>query len=122
MSASPSVLDSPTIAMAAMLLSLGLAFVLTVLAFRARRLAARLDEARREASALGAERDGLLAELCLTRERLAQSRRAAGRAQAAAAELEVRFKPAVTIERAFGESRCEAANRVILEALRERPQ
>lgn len=132
MSAPLSVLDSPAVAAAALILSLGLAVSLLILAARTRRLAARLEEAWREASALAAERDGVVAELCLTRERLAQSRQAAGRAQAAAAELEVRFKPAVTIERHFGErhfgerrlgeSRCEAANRVIVEALRDRPQ
>jgi len=114
--------DAPAVILAAQVLSIGLPAVVAWLATRLLHLRARLARARRDLADISADRDGLLAELAQTRERLAESRQAAGRAQAAAAELEVRFKPRPQIERQFGESRCETANRVIVEALRDRPQ
>ncbi|HJV42578.1 hypothetical protein [Caulobacter sp.] len=117
-----SLTDTPAVILAAQILSIGLPAVVAWLATRLLRLRARLARVRREMADLSADRDGILAELAQTRERLAESRQAAGRAQAAAAELEVRFKALPRIERQFGESRCETANRVIVEALRDRPQ
>lgn len=122
MAVSLSLPDTPGVILAAQILSIGLPAVVAWLATRLLHLRARLARARREMADLRADRDGILAELAQTRERLAESRQAAGRAQAAAAELEVRFKPLPRIERQFGESRCEAANRVVVEALRDRPQ
>ena len=117
-----SVLDSPVIFAAAAVLAFVAAGVAGWLGSYAMRLRAQLDEAREEAAGLAAHRDSVLAELALTRARLSETRQAAGRAQATAAELEARLKPTIKIERGFGESRCEAANRVILDALRDRPQ
>ena len=117
-----SALDSPVIFAAAAVLAFVAAGVAGWLGSYAMRLRAQLNEAREEATGLAAHRDGVLAELALPRARLAETRRIAGRAQATAAELEARLKPAITIERGFGESRCEAANRVIIDALRNRPQ
>lgn len=122
MAALPSVPDAPSIVLAAQILSIGLPAVVAWLATRLLGLRARLARVRREMADISADRDGVLAELAQTRERLAESRQAAGRAQAAAAELEVRLKSLPRIERQFGESRCETASRVIVEALRDRPQ
>lgn len=122
MSALLSVLDSPVIFAAAAVLAFVAAGLAGWLGSYALRLRAQLDEAREEAACLAGHRDSVLAELALTRARLSETRQAAGRAQATAAELEARLKPTIKIERGFGESRCEAANRVILDALRDRPQ
>lgn len=122
MSALLSVLDSPVIFTAALVLAFAAAVVAGWLAAYAVRLRAQLAQAYRDAEDLAERRDDVLAELALTRARLAETRQAAGKAQAMAAELESRLKPAIKIEREFGESRCEAANRVISEALRDRPQ
>lgn len=122
MSALLTVLDSPVIFAAAAVLAFVAAGVAGWLGSYALRLRVQLDEAREEAAGLAAHRDSVLAELALTRARLSETRQAAGRAQATAAELEARLKPTIKIERGFGESRCEAANRVIVDALRNRPQ
>lgn len=90
-----------------------------LLAVRLSRTEARLAEARRRADEAIAERDGVLAELALNRERLAEARQAAGRAQAAAAEREVRPRASPVINRSFGESRCEAVSRMVDDALRD---
>lgn len=122
MSALLSALDSPVIVMTAAVLALVAAAVAGWLVSYALRLRAQLAELRQDADGLAAHRDSVIAELALTRARLAETRQAAGRAQATVAELEARLRPAIKIEREFGESRCEAANRVVLDALRDRPQ
>lgn len=122
MSALLSVLDSPVIFAAAVVLAFVAAGVAGWLGASVLRLRAQLAEAVQEAEGLAAHRDSVLAELALTRARLTETRQAAGRAQATAAELEARLGAGVRIEREFGESRCEAANRVIFDALRDRPQ
>ena len=122
MSALLSVLDSPVILTAAVVLALISAGLAGWLAAYVLRLRAQLAEATRQVDGMTTQRDSVLAELALARARLVETRQAAGRAQATAAELEARLAPTVKIEREFGESRCEAANRVILDALRERPQ
>lgn len=122
MSALLSVLDSPVIFVAAAVLALVAAAVAGWLGAHVLRLRAQLAEARLEAEGLAAHRDSVIAELALTRARLAETRQMAGRAQATAAELEARLAPTIKIEREFGESRCEAANRVIRDALSDRPQ
>lgn len=117
-----SVLDSPVVFAVAMVLAFVTSALAGWLAAHVSRLRAQLDETQREAAGLSAHRDSILADLALTRARLAETRQAAGRAQAAVAELEARLAPGVKIGREFGESRCEAANRVIFDALRDRPQ
>lgn len=117
-----SVLDSPVIFAAALVLAFAAAGAAGWLGAHVLRLRAQLAEALQEADGLAAHRDAVLAELALTRARLIETRQAAGRAQATAAELEARLGPSRKIEREFGESRCEAANRVIINALRDRPQ
>jgi hypothetical protein len=117
-----SVLNSPVIFTTAVALALVAAAVAGWLGARVARLHAQLAEARQEAEGLAAHRDSVIAELALTRARLTETRQAAGRAQATAAELEARLPKTVKIERGFGESRCEAANRVIRDALSDRPQ
>lgn len=122
MSALLSVLNSPVIFVAAVLLALVAAAVAGWLGSLVSRLRAQLAEVTQDAEGLAAHRDSILAELALTRARLVETRQAAGRAQATAAELEARLAPTMKIEREFGESRCEAANRVIRDALGDRPQ
>lgn len=122
MSALLTVLDSPVVFTAAVVLAFIAAGMAGWLGAYVLRLRAQLAEALQEANGMAAHRDSVLAELALTRARLAETRQAAGRAQATAAELEARLAPTIKIEREFGESRCEAANRVILDALRDRPQ
>lgn len=65
----------------------------------------RLAEARREVGDLSADRDRILAELALTRERLAETRQAAGRAQAEAADREARLRTLASLHREAGERR-----------------
>jgi hypothetical protein len=122
MSALLNVLDSPVVFTAAVVLAFLAAGVAGWLGAYVLRLRAQLAEALQEADGMAAHRDSVLAELALTRARLVETRQVAGRAQATVAELEARLSPAIKIEREFGESRCEAANRVILDALRDRPQ
>ena len=122
MSALLSVLNSPVVFTAALVLAFAASAVAGWLAAYASRLRAQLAEAQKEAEALEARRDSALAELALTQARLAEARQAADRAQMAAAALEARLTPAIKIKREFGESRCEAANRVILDALHNPPQ
>lgn len=122
MSALLNVLDSPVIFTAAVGLAFIAAGVAGWLAAHVLRLRGQLADALQEAEGLAAHRDSVLAELSLTRARLVETRQVAGRAQATAAELEARLSAGVRIEREFGESRCEAANRVIVDALRDRPQ
>ncbi|MDR6624296.1 hypothetical protein [Caulobacter segnis] len=122
MSALLSVLYSPVIFTAAAVLALIAAAVAGWLGAHVPRLRAQLAEARQEADGLAAHRDSVIAELALTRARLAEARQAAGRARAMAEELRARLAPTIKIEREFGESRCEAANRVIRNALGDRHQ
>lgn len=117
-----SILDSPVIFTAATIVAVVAAAGAGWLGAYALRLRAQLAELRQDAKGLEAHRDSVIAELALTRARLAESRAAADRAQVTAAQLEARLRPSIKIEREFGESRCEAANRVVLNALRDRPQ
>lgn len=117
-----SILDSPVIFTAATIVAVVAAAGAGWLGAYALRLRAQLAELRQDAKGLEAHRDSVIAELALTRARLVESRAAADRAQVTAAQLEARLRPSIKIEREFGESRCEAANRVVLNALRDRPQ
>ncbi len=65
----------------------------------------RLAQVRQLAGDLSADRDRILAELALSRERLTEARQTAGRAQAEAADREVRLKALAKVHRDIGERR-----------------
>jgi len=122
MSAVMNILSSPAVFATA----IGLAFVTATAAgwmgAALLRLRGQLAEARQEAEGLAAHRDKVLAELTVTRARLTEARQAVSRAQSAVDDRDMRLRSVVRIERGFGESRCETANRVIVDALRSYPQ
>lgn len=100
-----SLFDSPVIRVLAEILAVALAPTVVFLVLRLLGAETRLAQAREQAADLSADRDRILAELALTRERLAETRQAAGRAQAEAAEREVRLKALANVSRDVGERR-----------------
>lgn len=117
-----SVLDSPAVLAAALCVALVAAGLAGWLAGYALRQRAQLAEARQDALEVRGRLDSAMVELGVTRARLGEAEDALANAQAAATELEARLQPEIKIERGFGESRFEAANRVLREALGDRPQ
>lgn len=117
-----SVLDTPVVFAAALGLALAAAAVAGWLAGYAIRLRAQRAEARQDAVTARRHLDSAIVDLGLTRARLGEVEDALAKAEAKAAELEARSQPEIKIERGFGESRFEAANRVLREALGDRPQ
>ena len=117
-----SVLDTPVVFAAALGLALAAAVVAGWLAGYAIRLRSQLAESRRDAVDARDALDSAIVEAGLTRARLGEVEDALAQAEAKAAELEARLQPEIQIERGFGESRFEAANRVLRDALRDRPQ
>lgn len=114
-----NILEGPSALVAAMILSTVLASLAVILTVALRDARKRLAEAERRADDIAIELEQVTAELALVRERLDQTRRAAGRAQAEAADREVRLKALLAVDRRAVESRVQTANRVIEEALRE---
>lgn len=114
-----NILEGPSALVAAMILSTVLASLAVILTIALRDARKRLAEAERRADDIAVELEQVTAELALVRERLDQTRRAAGRAQAEAADREVRLKALLAVDRRAVESRVQTANRVIEEALRE---
>ena len=106
-----SVFDNPFVRMLAEIMAVAFvpAFIFLVLCLLDAE--SRLARAKTSAGELAADRDQILAELALTRERLAETRQAAGRAQAEAAEREIRLKALLEIDRARGEARSVAPPR-----------
>ena len=100
-----SLFDSPVIRILAEILAVALAPTVVFLVLRLLGAETRLAQAREQAADLSADRDRILAELALTRERLAEIRQAAGRAQADAAKREVRLKVVAEVSRDVGERR-----------------
>jgi hypothetical protein len=100
-----SLFDSPIGRLLAEILAVALLPTAAFLVLRLLGAEARLAQSRQMAGDLSADRDRILAELALTRERLTDTRQAAGRAQAEAAEREVRLKALANVHRAFGERR-----------------
>ena len=100
-----SLFDSPIIRLLAEILAVALLPTSAFLVLRLLDAEVRLARSRRIADDLSADRDRILAELALGRERLAEARQAAGRAQAEAAEREVRFKALANVHREFGPRR-----------------
>lgn len=105
-----SLFDSPIIRLLAEILAVALLPTVAFLALRLLGAEARLVQARRMAVDLAADRDRVLAELALSRERLTETRQAAGRAQAEAAEREVRLKALANVHRELGERRTIASS------------
>lgn len=100
-----SLFDSPIIRFLAEILAIALLPTVVFLVLRLLGAEAKLAQVRHEAGDLSADRDRILAELALSRERLAETRQAAGRAQAEAAEREVRLKALANVHRDLGERR-----------------
>ncbi|WP_297509129.1 hypothetical protein [uncultured Caulobacter sp.] len=100
-----SVFDNPFIRLLAEILAVALVPAFVFLTLRLLDAEARLGRARSQAAELTTDRDRILAELALSRERLAEARQAAGRAQAEAAEREIRLKALLVQDRAVGETR-----------------
>ncbi len=100
-----SAFDNPIIRTLAEILAVALAPIAVFLTLRLLGAEARLAFVRSQAVELAADRDRALAELALSRERLAETRQTAGRAQAEAAEREVRLKALLSIDRALAETR-----------------
>lgn len=80
---------------------------------------AKLAQARERVADALAEVDQVRAEIALGQERLAQTRQAAGRAQAEAAEREMRLMALLGAPPRVGQGRCDTVGRKIAEALRE---
>lgn len=87
-----SLFESPFTRLLAEILAVALLPAVVFLVLRLLSAEVRLVQSRRIAGDLSADRDRILAELALTRERLAEARQAAGRAQVEAARREVRVK------------------------------
>ena len=100
-----SLFDSPIVRMLAEILAVALLPTVVFLVLRLLGAETRLAQARALAGDLSADRDRILAELALTRERLTETRQAAGRAQAEAADREVRLKALAKVHRELGERR-----------------
>jgi hypothetical protein len=100
-----SLFNSPIIRMLAEILAVALLPTVIFLVLRLLGAEARLAQARQLAGDLSADRDRILAELALNRERLTETRQAAGRAQAEAADREVRLKALANVHRELGERR-----------------
>ena len=100
-----SVFDSPFVRLLAEILALALVPAAIFLVLRLLGAEARLGRVTAQAADLATDRDQILAELALTRERLAETRQAAGRAQAEVAEREVRLKALLAMDRATSEAR-----------------
>lgn len=98
--------------LAATILSITLAAIIARLSLRLRVVEDRLDDAERQAIDTAAERDRIQAELAQSRERLAEARAAAGRAQAAA-ERELRMKSLAEEDRRFAEGRFDGFNHAL---------
>ncbi|PIB91204.1 hypothetical protein [Caulobacter sp. FWC2] len=98
-----SLFDSPIFRLLAEILAVALLPTVAFLVVRLLDAEVRLARSRQVAGDLSAERDRILAELALTRERLAEARQAAGRAQAEAAEREVRLKALANGQRELSE-------------------
>lgn len=106
-----SLFDNPLIRVLAEVLAVALLPAVVFLTVRLLETEARLGRARSHAAEVAADRDRVLAELALSRERLAESRQAAGRAQAEAAEREIRLKALLAMDRAASEARAITAPR-----------
>ncbi|RRN62000.1 hypothetical protein [Caulobacter sp. 602-1] len=100
-----SLFDSPIVRLLAEILAVALLPTVAFLVLRLLGAETRLAQSRQIASDLAADRDRILAELALSRERLAETRQAAGRAQAEAAEREVRLKALADARYELGERR-----------------
>ena len=98
-----SLFDSPIFRLLAEILAVALAPTVVFLVLRLLDAEVRLARSRQVAGDLAGDRDRILAELALTRERLAEARQAAGRAQAEAAERDVRLKALTKVHREGGE-------------------
>lgn len=105
-----SLFDSPIFRLLAEILAVALLPTVAFLIPRLLGAEVRLAQSRRIAADLSADRDRILAELALSRERLVEARRVAGRAQAEAAEREVRLKALVNVDREFGGRRTIVAS------------
>lgn len=100
-----SLFDSPIVRLLAEILAVALAPTVVFLVLRLLGAETKLAQVRQQAGDLAADRDRILAELALSRERLAETRQAAGRAQAEAAERDVRLKALASDRRNIGERR-----------------
>jgi hypothetical protein len=100
-----SLFDSPIVRMLAEILAVALLPTVVFLVLRLLGAETRLAQAREMAGDLSVDRERILAELALTRERLTETRQAAGRAQAEAADREVRLKALANVHRDLGERR-----------------
>jgi len=100
-----SLFDSPIVRLLAEILAVALLPTVVFLVLRLLGAETRLAQTRELAGDLSVDRDRILAELALTRERLTETRQAAGRAQAEAADREVRLKALANVHRDLGERR-----------------
>ena len=99
-----SIFDSQAVRMTAEILAVALVPTVAFLTFRLLAAENALGSALGRALDAEAERDRFEAELAFSRERLAETRQAAGRAQAAV-EREVRLKAALDDKRTFAGDR-----------------
>lgn len=96
----------------ATILSITLAMIVARLSARLRAVEIYLDEAERQAIDAAADRDRIQAELAQSRERLADARSAAGRAQVAA-ERELRMRSLLREDRRFSNERSDGFNNTL---------
>jgi len=100
-----SLFENPTARLLVEILAVAFLPMVAFLVLRVLGAEARLAQSQRIAADLSLDRDRILAELALVRERLAEVRQAAGRAQAEAAGREARLKMMHDIEREFPDRR-----------------
>lgn len=100
-----SLFDNQALRVLAEILAVSLAPTVVFVVLRLLGAETRLALARAKIVDLSSDRDRALGELALSRERLAEARQAAGRAQAEIAEREVRLKALAKIQRQIGEPR-----------------
>lgn len=137
-------LGGPALGEAAKIFAVALLVAFVVVGVRLVGADARLAHARRQTAEVAAERDRALAELIASRDaiarleqalaeqdenirinmasadrRLAEAQLAVGRAEAVAVAREGRIRDLLAADPRSGESRCETANRLITDALRE---